>query len=262
MLPYNRFFMLLPFIALSSIAHASGYVIGSGDVLSIQIYNEDDLSGKYPVSDNGMVKLPLLGFVNLSGIGVVEAATELEALLKDGYLVEPNVRIEVETYASQQVQVLGAIENPGMLPIAGHTTLLDIFASVGGVQVARKSSQEVIIQRGGVEYKRVDLQSLLLLGDGNISVQGGDTIFVDEGMVVYISGKVKEAGAIPYRAGLTLTEALAEAGGPEKSASLRAVYILRDGKRIPVNVRRVMKGRTADVKLNRGDKVFVEESMW
>ena len=243
-------------------AVANTYLIGQGDVLSVRIYNEDGLDGDYSVSETGTIKLPLIGEVSVAGLAPIDASEMLEARFKNGYLVSPNVNIEVKVYASQQVQVLGAVETPGMVSLTRSMTLLDVFAMVGGVEATDKTSQEVVIQRGGVENQRIPLAPLLTAGNNNIKVQSGDIIFVTSGMTVYVSGKVKKAGAIPFHSGLHLTEALALSGGAERTANLRTVYILRNGKRIPVNLRRVIKGRIADTPLQQGDYIVVEESFW
>lgn len=243
-------------------AIANTYLIGQGDVLSVRIYNENGLDGDYSVSETGTIKLPLIGEVSVAGLAPIDASEMLEECYKDGFLVSPNINIEVKVYASQQVQVLGAVETPGMISLTRSMTLLDVFALVGGVKATDKSSQEVVIQRGGVETQRIPVAPLLTMGSDNIQVESGDIIFVTSGMTVYVSGKVKKAGAIPYHSGLHLTEALALSGGAERTANLRTVYILRNGTRIPVNLRRVIKGRIADTPLQQGDYIVVEESFW
>ena len=73
--------------------------------------------------------------------------------------------------------------------------------------------------------------------------------------------KVKKAGVLIPTSGLHLTEALACLVA-ERTANLRTVYICANGKRIPVNLRRVIKGRIADTPLQQGDYIVVEESFW
>ena len=122
------------------------------------------------------------------------------------------------------------------------------------IRVPKKwSSNGVVLKPSGFL-----VAPLLTAGTNNIKVESGDIIFVTSGMTVYVSGKVKKAGAIPFHSGLHLTEALALSGGAERTANLRTVYILRNGKRIPVNLRRVIKGRIADTPLQQGDYIVVE----
>jgi protein involved in polysaccharide export with SLBB domain len=61
---------------------------------------------------------------------------------------------------------------------------------------------------------------------------------------------------------MTITDALSHAGGTSVDANLREVYILRDGKRIHVNVKQIFQGKTPDIDLQEGDRLFIEESIW
>ena len=75
-------------------------------------------------------------------------------------------------------------------------------------------------------------------------------VYVTAGHVVVVNG------------GMTITEAIAEAGGMQREANTRSVYIIRGSERIPVNVRGILQGKAPDIKLVSGDKVFVEQSLW
>ena len=88
-------------------AFANTYLIGKGDVLSVRIYNETGLDGDYSVSESGTIKMPLIGEANVAGMTPLDASEMLEQLrFQNGFLVAPNVNIEVKVYASQQIQVL------------------------------------------------------------------------------------------------------------------------------------------------------------
>ena len=61
---------------------------------------------------------------------------------------------------------------------------------------------------------------------------------------------------------MSATKYAPEAGGMQREANTRSVYIIRGSERIPVNVRGILQGKAPDIKLVSGDKVFVEQSLW
>ena len=72
-------------------ATAPSYRIGVGDVVSVSVYQEDDLTTTARVGEGGQIVFPLLGTVRLSGLTVAEATREITSQLLDGYLVNPIV---------------------------------------------------------------------------------------------------------------------------------------------------------------------------
>src|SRR4051812_1858866 len=102
--------VVLPIIPTVTLAR--DYAIGSGDVLSINIWGHQDLSKDYPVTVDGYVPFPLIGRVKADGLTVQEFAEQLRVLLEKDYLVNPQVVISVKEYLSQKVQILGEAEKP------------------------------------------------------------------------------------------------------------------------------------------------------
>lgn len=242
----------------------AGYQVGPGDVIKVQIYNEADLSGSYPVGETGGIDLPLVGIYTVAGQDVEEIARGLTEVLEKDFLVDPQVSVQVETFASRKVKVMGAVRKPGVFPLTGEDTLLDVLAAAGGV-VTERSSAEVQVKRartGELEPLIIKLDDLMSRGEGNIELRAGDTVYVPEGVFVYVSGQVAKPGQINWRDGLTVRQAIVAAGGPMKTANLRKAYILRGGERVGVNLRRVLKGKDPDVPMQQGDQLFVDESVF
>jgi len=240
----------------------AAYLIGRGDVLRVTVYDEEGLSGTYTVDETGKVEFPLVGRLDAESQTISSLEASLTRQLGARYLVNPHVTVVVETFGSQRVQVLGAVKKPGPYHLSGYTTLLDILGEAGGINTER-SSQEVQVKRAGEDAPIVvNLSKLLTQGQGNIPVRDGDVIYVAESEVIYVSGQVAKPGAVPWRDGLTVTQALTAAGGASSTANLRKVYIMRGGQRNRVNVRRVLKGRDADMRVQAGDQLFVDESVF
>ena len=239
----------------------ASYLLGTGDVLEVRVWEEEELSGELTVNEAGMIDLPLVGEVPARGRTVDEVSEDLRQRLAKDFLVEPQVSVSIKTHASQPVLVQGAVRKPDRYLLTRSTTLLEILAEAGGVLV-EKSSQEVHLTRGGgSETVVVKLDALLSTGDGNIVLQAGDVIYVPENEVVYVSGQVLKPGAVTWRDGLTVVQAVTEAGGASPGANLRKAYILRGRERIEINIRRVMRGKDADQPLLAGDQLFIDESV-
>ena len=234
------------------------YRVGPGDRLSVEVYEEPELSGEFEVASDGTVSHPLLDKVGVTQMTTDEVAFRLIELLERDYLRDPRVTVRVTVYGSRKVKVYGPEKHSEVFLTSDVTTLDEVLAKA---KVDSSSAAEVWVRRAdsGAE-EAVSLETLLATGEGNLEIRSGDVITIPEGMVVYVNGEVSKPSAIPFRTGLTVTQALTKAGGPTKVARLRGAYILRDGDRIQVNLRRILEGREADVALERGDQVVVPES--
>jgi len=238
------------------------YRIGPGDTLDIQVFGEEDLSMQFVVGASGSLDFPLVGQVEASGLTVSGLDERLTARLGEKFLRNPQVQIVVESYASQPVQVLGAVKKPGVFHLSGTTTVLDIIAKAGGVR--EEGVSEVRIQHKDSSQPTTVVKLDQLMGEKSESVQlqAGDVVYVSEGLVVYISGEVNKPGAVSYTEGLTVTQALTRSGGTKRTAKLRDVYILRGEEKIAINVKKILAGRAADVALKPNDQLILKESVF
>ena len=108
------------------------YRIGAQDVLDISVFQVPDLTKSVQVSDAGTINLPLLGEVPVAGKTAREVERDLTAKLGAKYLQNPQVTVYVKEYNSQQVTVEGAVQKPGVIPLKGHTSLLQLIAMANG----------------------------------------------------------------------------------------------------------------------------------
>lgn len=112
----------------------SDYVIQPSDVLSVQVYQEDDLKREVRVSQEYSVTLPLIGKVDLKGKTVHQAESMIRELYDRDYLVNPQVNVVVIDYAKRYVNILGSVGAPGavLFPQEQGLTLLDAISRAGG----------------------------------------------------------------------------------------------------------------------------------
>lgn len=128
------------------------YKVGPGDVLSVSVFQVEELQREVIVSDNGKVALPLIGAIQAEG----RSAQEIELAVAQAYrqyLQSPQITVFVKEYNSQKFTVDGAVREPGVFPLRGQVTLLQAIATAKGLnQLADSSTVIVFRQLNGRKY--------------------------------------------------------------------------------------------------------------
>jgi polysaccharide export outer membrane protein len=251
------------------------YRIGPGDLLELKVFEVKELDQTVRVSEDGSITIPLLGRVMVEGLtqeGVVQKLTEL---LQAKYVKNPQVTIFIKEYKNQQVAVIGAVENAGSYELVGRKNLLQIISMAGGF--SETAGNEVFILRegpdGATSTVSIDLKDLLVNGNQalNIPIEPNDVVNVpiDKEIRVFVMGRVTRPGAVKAKLseGITLFQAIADAGGLAEGAKESAISITRKDKtgkeqKIRVNLKDIIKGKKKDIVLQEGDVVYVPESFW
>lgn len=231
-----------------------GYVIGPADVLNIKVFNEADLSGPFSVDSDGTITFPLLGRVSVSGKTPRDIEAHLTKSLTGAYLRNPIVSVEIGNYRSRRIFILGEVKAPGTYSIEGPMTLLEVLAKAGSLTPA--AGNTIILQRykdglaaavsnepmlpgdpRGAEVMRVNVADL---NEGrlnaNILMQDSDTIVVPAADRFYVTGQVRQPGSFVLRQGMSVQQAIAEAGGFTERGSRRGIKILRKVKEKDVEI--------------------------
>ena len=107
------------------------YTIGPQDRLSIAVVDEPTLTKVVTVGSDGTFDYPYIGLVKAGGVSLRALQQEITARLKEKYLRNPQVSIEVETYRSQVVYVWGQVRSPGAVTLMGNTNLTEALAKAG-----------------------------------------------------------------------------------------------------------------------------------
>lgn len=144
-------------------AEVDAIIIGGGDVLIIDVYNERDLYVKAKIPKSGVLRIPLLGDIKVTGKTSQQLSKELELAYMDGYLVEPSVSVVVESY--RPFFIRGAVTRAGVYEFQYDLTVDQAIAIAGGLK-DRASKRNWFIIRG-IEKKRakVSSDSRVLPGD-------------------------------------------------------------------------------------------------
>jgi len=126
-----------PYAAAPNNAYASApaaanapYTLDSGDRLRIVVFGQDGITSSYTVDAGGNVNLPLVGSVPARGFGTQQLSKMIAERLKQGYVREPHVTVEIETY--RPFFILGEVTNPGQYPYVANMTAETAIAIAGG----------------------------------------------------------------------------------------------------------------------------------
>lgn len=142
-----------------------------GDLLQVRIWKEPDLSGEFPVGNDGMVTLPKLGEQRVAGVPLDELRERLLARYRVS-LRNPSITI----IPLRRVQVLGFVNRPGLFNVDPTLTLNGVLALAGGVGPHGNLRRIRLVREGRVMYERVTAGATLV----TLDVRSGDQLYVGE----------------------------------------------------------------------------------
>jgi polysaccharide export outer membrane protein len=242
---------------------AESLLIGPGDLVHVTVFRMTDLETKALVTDAGDVTLPLIGKLHIAGLTPAEAARAAELQYAAGhYLVDPQVSMLVEEYATQTVAIMGEVQRPGTFPAATPRGVMDTLALAGGFTLA--ADRHITIQHGSGQKQEVFLPNAAkdaLAAD--VLVYPGDLVIVPKAGIVYVLGDVGRPGGYVMQDDSTLTvlQAIAMASGANRTAKeANAVVVRRTAtgyKEIPVSLKDMQKGKIPDMALEEEDVLWV-----
>ena len=169
-------------IAATAVPNAiPGYVIGPEDVLHVMFWRDADMSGEVIVRPDGKISLPLLNDVQAAGLTPDQLRARITELARN-YVDTPNATVVVKAINSRKVFVMGAIEKPGIYPLAGGMTVLQLVAAAGGLKEYAKSDEIRIIRNVNGQDVRFEFNYRhVVAGKGlkqNIELRPSDTVVV------------------------------------------------------------------------------------
>jgi polysaccharide export outer membrane protein len=256
------------------------YRIGPGDVLDVRVYNRPQLSREaLRVEGNGMIRMPLIE-------GEIQAACKTEGELGQDistryarYYRNLPVDVFIKEYHAREVALIGAVNEQGRYQMQRRIRLLELLTFAKGpsdkagqtINIVRApradlcaASNDTAKSEGGfISFRLNDT----LRGDGtaNPYVEPGDIVTVPEADQVYIIGNVYSPKSLPLREPITVSRAIAMAGGPLRDSKTDKIRIRRqtgDGTQTEmfVNLNAIAQKKAEDVQLRPNDIVEVSES--
>jgi polysaccharide export outer membrane protein len=177
-----RFLLILCVLPLAACALNGGpatylvqtkgpYALDTGDVVRVTVYGEAELTKSYRVDDAGNLALPLAGAIPVRGKTTEMAAAEITAALAAGYIREPSVAVEIDTYRPFFIQ--GAVKQGGQFPYVYGMTVRAAISTAGGFSDTADRGRAIIYRRQGKE---------MVKGAVNLDfpIFPGDTIVISE----------------------------------------------------------------------------------
>lgn len=137
--------------AVAAVQNNPNYRLGPGDKLHITTYGEPTLSGDFFVGGAGTVSFPLIGDVAAQSMTVADFRSKVETGLRDGYIKDPRVTVEVMTY--RPYYVLGEVGRPGEYPYINELTVMNAVATASGFSY-RANKKKVFIRHAGETAER------------------------------------------------------------------------------------------------------------
>jgi polysaccharide export outer membrane protein len=245
--------------------------ISFGDLIQVDVFDSPELSASLRVSYKGEVELPLGGPVKVKGLTAAEAGAAIAARLKEaGILLDPHVTVLIIEYQSQGVTVTGEVKSPGVYPLLGDRTVVDMIALAGGLNENAGRIASVFHRDSPKDVRQVKLnvsvQTPESIADSNFELLPGDTISVSRSGVIYVLGDVGRPGGflVEHNERLTVLQVLALAQGANQTASFGGTQLMRkteNGRlQYGLDLKKVLKGESPDLLLADGDILYIPVS--
>ncbi len=256
------------------------YRIGLLDQIEVVVYRHPELSMTVPVSEQGTIRLPRL----TKPIPVLcKTETEVADLIMNdlkSFLREPSVNARVTQQNSQPFAVIGAVEKPGNFALNRSVTLLELISLAGGPDGERAGNRVQVARLGGVSGCEQNDASVATSDDKlsdslfayyklkdvfenrtNPRMRPGDIVRVLEFEEFYVIGNVGKPQVVKYKDNMTVSDAIASAGGFLPASKKDKVIIRRkeNGNQVDiiVDINKVEKKQARDVEIQPEDIVFV-----
>ena len=263
----------------------SNYVLGPNDQVLIRAPQAEEINEKpFRIDSEGFINMPIVGRVRAGSLSVQELEAEIVKRLRE-FIREPQVIVIVTQFRSEPVFFVGAFRAPGIYPLQGRRTLVEMLASIGGLQpnasrhikVTRRAEYGNIPLPNATEDSEKKISSVeISLGSlrenvnpaEDIVLEPYDVISVERAELLYINGEVNKISGIELgeRDSMSILQALTMSGGFTRDANRTRVRILRPivgttrRAEIDVDVKALFEGKENDFPLLPNDVLYVSRS--
>lgn len=252
----------------------TSYRLGPRDLVAVRVFEEAQLNVDVRVNEDGSIRLPLVGSVDVEGLTADGLGARLKEILERDFLQRASVSVDVLEFRSRPISVIGAVKEPGSLDLSGRLTLIEALTAAGGVSEVAGDSVHVLRRatNGLTDQVTIRLADLMVDADPdvNIPIFPNDLINVPAavGVTVNCLGEVASPGSYEFKSTdrITLLTALARAGGlTDRAAKKILIKRQRPGREpeeLVARYNRIVDGRDPDPVLRAGDVVIVKESFF
>ncbi|MDR3390221.1 MAG: polysaccharide export protein EpsE [Sulfuriferula sp.] len=257
------YLLIIMLAAFTLPAHAGSYLLGTGDVVRISVYDHPDLQvDAVQVDEDGKIAVPLIGAIPVAGLTASAAQKRIaQALESGGFIIKPNVNLIVQQYRSKQISVLGQVNKPGKYALESTSTLTDLLALAGGIG-SLGSDTVILIHKQNNQLKETKIDTLALFKGGQLNldytINEGDIIYVPRAEVFYIYGEVQHPGAYRLEKNMNVMQAIALGGGITLRGTERGAQIRRQDK----DDKTVTLPASPTDPIHPDDVIYIKESLF
>jgi polysaccharide export outer membrane protein len=237
--------------------------LGPGDLINVSVFDVPEMAQTLRVSDLGDATMNLIGSVHLAGLTTDEARTSIAKKLQLGnYILNPQVSVFFSEYSTQGVSVLGEVSKPGVYPVLGNRSLLDIISAAGGITSTAGASATVKHLDGTMASVKLTKDAKATLAT-DFDILPGDKVVVPRAGLIYVFGEVGRPGGFVMEndGGISILQAVAMAGGINRVASLSHTRLIRKTANgisdIPIPLSKMLHDGGGDMQLQAEDIVYI-----
>ena len=158
--------------ARAAMAQSDTYLLSPGDKLKVTVFNEPDLTGEFQIDQSGNIAFPLVGSIAAAGFSVTEFQNQLLRRLRNGYVRNARVSIEIASY--RPFNVFGEVKNAGQYPYRPGLTVQDAIAMAGGFTY-RANSRTAYVRRANA-----NAETAVQLAGPRVPILPGDDVRIPE----------------------------------------------------------------------------------
>jgi protein involved in polysaccharide export with SLBB domain len=253
---------------------ATDFRLGPGDRVDIELIGQNEPVTSALVGPDGKIYFGLLPGLNVWGLTPREVRDLVEREVAK-YVNHPRVSVTLREVQSRRVWILGRVNTPGLYSLNSPTTLIEGISRAGGLMTSAftGTTEELadlrhsFVMRGG-KYLPVNFERLVRDGDmsQNIDLRPDDFVFLPSAsaMEIYVIGAVTQPRAVAFKDQVTLSSAIATAGGLLPTAHPREIVVVRGSLTEPrcavVNLLAIAKGKSPEIPLQPRDIVYVPDT--
>ncbi|MDA7704576.1 polysaccharide biosynthesis/export family protein [Candidatus Pelagibacter sp.] len=208
------------------------YVLGSSDVISINLTDTDDIDGAYTIDPNGDIDLPFIGKIKIEGMDINKAQNNLISILGK-YYKNPELQIEIDEYNSSKIYILGAVRN--QLTINLDQKPIRLIDAAVQADFSPNSQDKLLgskglLRRDNQVYK-INLNKVFqsVNPKENFYLKKDDVLFMDRNSdSIQVFGEISKPGIYFPNDDFSLTELLSVSGLNKLTANAKKIYVIRE----------------------------------
>jgi len=241
--------------------------VGAGDLLAVTVFDAPELTQTVRVNDVGDASFSFIGLLHVADLTTDQTRDVIARKLTEGnFLLHPEVSVLIQEYGTQGVSVLGQVQKPGVYPVLGSRTLLDVISAAGGTTNLAGSTVTIKHNSDGTMLTIPLTKNAEATFTSDVQLMPGDKVIVPRASLIYVLGDVGRPGGFVMQndGKMTALQAVALAGGQTRTASMRHARLIRktalNYSDTQISLKKIMDGQQPDLELQPEDVLYIPNS--